>query len=100
VIRTTAGTENGEFYVYENWTNTFALVHRGSCSFCKYGQGTQKRGNKTGNGEWHGSFPAYDDAVTVARQKANRHPNGSVWIVRPCGICLRDELRRMQGNTK
>jgi hypothetical protein len=27
------------FYVYENWTNTFTKVHRGSCTYCRDGQG-------------------------------------------------------------
>ncbi|MGH9044555.1 MAG: hypothetical protein ACRDVP_06945, partial [Acidimicrobiales bacterium] len=42
------GADDGDFYVYENWTNTFALIHQGTCSFCRDGQGNQGvRGNKT-----------------------------------------------------
>ena len=84
-------TEKGEFFVYENWTNTFALVHRGSCSFCNHGRGMQGRGSKTPNGQWHGSFPTLGEALAAARQAAEQHPNASVWTVRTCGSCLRDK---------
>jgi hypothetical protein len=33
-----------KYYVYENWTNTFAKVHRGGCTFCNDGRGFQGRG--------------------------------------------------------
>jgi hypothetical protein len=87
-------TDSVGFYVYENWTNTFALIHRGSCSFCNDGQGAQGRGSKTPNGQWHGTFLTMDDAINAAREVAARHSNSSVWSVRPCGICLRGASRR------
>lgn len=89
-----ATVRTGDFYVYENWTNTFACVHLGNCSFCQHGQGVQGRGSSTPNGKWHGSFADYDEALNAARAAAKGHPNGEVWAVKPCGICLRSEYRR------
>lgn len=86
----------GEFFIYENWTNTFALIHRGSCSFCNHGRGVQGRGSKTRNGQWHGPVVTLDEAISAARDAASRHSNWSVWTVRPCGSCLRSELRGLQ----
>jgi hypothetical protein len=37
------------FYVYENWTNTFAKVHRRGCPYCNEGSGFQGRGTRTCN---------------------------------------------------
>jgi hypothetical protein len=96
VVTSDVETESGDFYVYENWTNTFALIHRGACSFCNHGQGVQGRGKQTPNGQWHGSFPTISEAHTAARGAADRHSNRSVWTVRPCGTCLRGELQRLR----
>jgi hypothetical protein len=85
--------ETREFYVYENWTNTFACVHLATCSFCQHGQGVQRRGSSTPNGKWHGSFPTFDEALNAARTTARGHANSEVWAVKPCGICLRAESR-------
>lgn len=93
VTRPTLDSQTHEFYIYENWTNTFALIHLGTCSFCNHGQGVQGRGNKTPNGQWHGVFPSLDEALSVARRVAGGHSNGSAWNVRPCGVCLRGALR-------
>lgn len=43
------------FYVYENWTNKRARLHRASCSFCNGGRGSQGSSSDK-NGEWHGPF--------------------------------------------
>jgi hypothetical protein len=93
-ISTTADTGTGEFHFYENWTNTYALVHRGSCPFCNRGRGTQGRGSETASGKWHGPFGTFDEAVALAREAIKVYRNRSVWIVRPCGTCLGNELRR------
>lgn len=77
----------GSFYVYENWTNTFAKVHRGSCPYCNDGRGFQGRGNRTRNGQWLGPFETADSAMVEARAAANRHSNSAVWIVESCGYC-------------
>lgn len=54
-----AGT--GGFYVYENWTNKRARLHRAACSFCNAGRGSQTAsGDK--NGEWHGPFANVEQA--------------------------------------
>lgn len=77
----------GNFYVYENWTNTFAKVHRWSCPHCNDGQGSQGRGNRTPNGQWLGPFETPELGMVEARALANRHSNRAVWIVEPCGYC-------------
>ena len=86
--------EGGPFYVYENWTNTFACIHKGACSFCNHGEGTQRRGSHTSNGQWHGRFSTLEEAHIAAREAAYRHPNREVWSIHPCGFCLRAERRR------
>lgn len=49
------------FYVYENWTNKRARLHRAECSFCNGGRGSQAdTGDK--NGEWHGPFADLEQA--------------------------------------
>lgn len=75
------------YYVYENWTNTFAKAHRGSCPYCNDGTGNQGRGSKTQSGQWHGDWPSMEDALRVAQSIANGHSNASVWTVGPCGYC-------------
>lgn len=52
------------FYVYENWTNKRARLHRAECSFCNGGRGSQA-GTGDKNGEWHGPFAD----VELARSK-------------------------------
>lgn len=49
------------FFVYENWTNKRARLHRAGCSYCKGGEGTQGSTSDQ-NGEWHGPFPEVEQA--------------------------------------
>lgn len=78
------------FYVYENWTNTFAKVHRGDCPYCNDGTGFQGRGSSTPSGRWLGPFASRDVANPAARDAAHGHPNRSVWEVGTCGYCGAD----------
>ncbi|MGP8007748.1 MAG: hypothetical protein ACLP2J_12050 [Acidimicrobiales bacterium] len=75
------------YYVYENWTNTFAKVHRGSCPYCNDGRGIQGRGSKTPSGQWLGPFHSADEAMAAASAAASQHSNGDVWVVASCGYC-------------
>jgi hypothetical protein len=52
------------YYVYENWHRKRTLVHRSSCSHCKYGQGTQPHDSGI-NGKWHGPFDSKGAAVAL-----------------------------------
>lgn len=61
VAQQVASAGAGGFYVYENWTNKRARLHRAECSFCNGGSGSQSAtGDK--NGEWHGPFANIEQA--------------------------------------
>lgn len=77
----------GSWYVYENWTNTFAKVHQGDCPYCNFGQGFQGRGSKTPSGQWNGPFASQSVALEAAEEAAGSYTNASVWIVGVCGYC-------------
>lgn len=79
--------EDGPFWVYENWTNTFTKVHVGACAFCNDGRGIQGRGSSTPSGRWLGPFPSLDRAKAAARDAADRHPNAAMWNVDCCRFC-------------
>ena len=57
------------FYIYENWQAGphKAVLHRGSCAFCKNGQGLAG-GSDPAHGEWHGPFPSLEAARASHRQ--------------------------------
>jgi hypothetical protein len=75
------------FYVYENWTHTFAKVHRGPCVFCKEGNGLHGAGRATPNGEWHGPYVTKQSASADADAVAARHANREKWDVDACRVC-------------
>ena len=50
------------FYVYENWTNKRARLHRGDCSYCNDGKGTQGTDSVT-NGQWFGPYSTREAAA-------------------------------------
>jgi hypothetical protein len=71
----------GGNYVYENWTNKRARLHRGTCSYCNAGRGTQgMTGDK--NGRWHGPIESLEKAR--ARLSALPYSNGT-----ECGSCMK-----------
>ena len=67
------------YWVYENYPNDKAIVHRASCSYCNRGAGIHRIG-KTRNGEWHGPFDDVQDARDRARSTYRSD-------VRDCTIC-------------
>ena len=45
------------FWVYENWTaEQKAVIHKGSCGYCKEGRGCHEHKLANRNGKWHGPF--------------------------------------------
>ncbi len=70
---------SSEWWVYENWIQHKAVVHRANCSFCQGGKGMHK-GSTTKNGQWLGPQGTRDEAMSVARE--TRQPD-----VRPCRKC-------------
>lgn len=60
------------FYVYENWTNKRARLHRGDCSYCNDGKGSQGTDSVT-NGEWFGPYSTREAAAE--RLASVSHPN-------------------------
>jgi hypothetical protein len=55
------------FWVYENWTHKRARVHRGDCSYCNDGHGTQPSDSGR-NGKWHGPFSDRASAFATAER--------------------------------
>lgn len=55
-----------EFFVYDNWVRSKAIVHRGICSFCNNGNGLHgKRATKSST--WHGPYLVVADARSKAK---------------------------------
>jgi hypothetical protein len=55
------------FYVYENWTAEHkAVIHIGSCGYCKEGRGCHRNPLGDRNGQWHGPFTTLDEAQKAA----------------------------------
>ena len=58
-----------DYWVYENWTVKKAKIHKGSCPYCKHGQGTDKPTPSSGrNDEWHGPYSTLEAAEVVAER--------------------------------
>ena len=68
-----------QYWVYENYPNNKAMVHKGTCLFCNNGKGVRK-GISNWNGQWHGPF---DDKASAQNEARNtgRHD------VRECSHC-------------
>lgn len=76
-----AVTDGGEsYYLYENWIHRRARLHRGSCSYCNYGRGTQGATAER-TGRWYG--PIGDRAEATARLQSLKHDNK-----KECGSCM------------
>jgi hypothetical protein len=68
------------FFVYQNWHRVRARLHRGNCSHCNDGRGTQP--NHSGaNDEWHGPFKELNHAQTLMASFGYSDSRG-------CRICL------------
>ena len=67
------------YWVYENYPNKKAVVHRSDCRHCQDGLGTHGTGN-TKNGVWHGPFTDADSAL--AKATSTHRAN-----IRTCSIC-------------
>jgi len=63
------------FYVYENWTRKRVRVHRGECSYCNNGHGTQSS-HSGRNDKWHGPYKNRADAFSVAGKLKQADSNG------------------------
>lgn len=68
------------YYIYENWIHRRARLHRGSCSYCNQGRGTQGATEER-TGRWYG--PIADRAEAVARLQSLKHDNKQV-----CSVCM------------
>ncbi len=67
-----------EFYVYENWTQKKAVIHRGNCGYCQFGKG--KNPTDSGkHGRWLGGFETFDEAATASHNTGQPH--------RRCKVC-------------
>ena len=65
-----------KFYVYENWIQGKAVVHRGDCHFCKNGKGFKELKNGSEYGKWLGPFEskqaAEDEALKTGKQNVKQ----------------------------
>ena len=75
------------FYIYENWQAGphKAVLHRGSCSFCKDGQGLSG-GSDPKHGKWHGPF---DTLLNARRSQLGL----DVAVRKECGCVERGERK-------
>ena len=78
-----------KFYIYENWQAGphRAVVHVGSCTFCRDGKGPHNAPDSP-NGQCHGPFTTAELARTAAARISGLKEQ------RDCGICKAGELRR------
>jgi len=76
---TPAKSLGDQFWVYENWTHEYATLHRGACSFCNEGRGTQSSTSGR-NGQWLGPFASSTDAWTKAESTGRKD-------LRRCQVC-------------
>ena len=59
------------FYVYENWTAEHkAVIHLGSCGYCKEGRGCHDNPLGERNGRWRGPFNTLTEAQRAGRETA------------------------------
>lgn len=63
------GTSPESYYVYHNWQAgpSKAVIHRGSCGYCKDGHG-RAGGYDPAHARWSKSFPTLADAHNFADQ--------------------------------
>ena len=69
------------YWVYENYPNDKAMVHKALCPWCNHGKGTSGTGY-TKNGEWQGPF----SNVQEAHDKAQSTERSDI---RDCAQCFR-----------
>ena len=77
--RELATAHGPSFYVYENWTQDRARVHRAECPFCNHGRGIHGTGNER-NGKWHPPLSGRDAAYRFAHSTRRSDISG-------CGHC-------------
>ena len=75
------------FWVYENWQAGphRAVIHAGSCGFCKEGLGRSGHGTDPAYGRWLGPFNSQDEAVA----RAESFKRLELTIHRCCGEAAR-----------
>ena len=67
------------YFVYENWTNQRAVIHRAECGHCNHGAG-RGPGSSGHHGRWHGPFDDETAATSAAKAAARTS--------KPCGHCM------------
>ena len=73
------------YYVYTNWTQPHARVHKGECPFCNEGEGIHNTDNEE-HGKWEiKSYPTYKEAYAAAKNFIEKHDCDDKQI--NCGHC-------------
>ena len=69
------------YHFYENWTvrPEKAKIHFSKCSFCNYGEGTDKPKEGGLHGIWHGPFATFQEAHDAPQETGKE--------VTTCGHC-------------
>lgn len=66
---------NTDYWVYENWVRSKAIVHRGECSFCNHGNGLHGS-RTTKSNTWHGPFESASAAMHDAKRRKRDRTEG------------------------
>lgn len=68
------------YYIYENWrAEKKVVIHTSKCSMCNNGKGIHVDASDS-NGQWHGPFKTFKDAVSFAEGCQDRK-------IKFCKIC-------------
>ena len=74
------------YWIYENWRahGYRVTIHKETCSFVNSGRGIHQGATPGRNGQWHGPFRNYQEAMRTALEFNHR---GNRPIVRECKFC-------------
>ncbi len=73
-----------KYYVYTNWTQKHARVHKGTCKDCNNGQG-KNHTSSTKHGMWLKPFKTYEEARKAAKDFIDKRKCKDKIIA--CGHC-------------
>ena len=72
------------YWVYENWQEKHASIHKATCGLCNDGQGCHNTSNQE-NGRWFGPYETYNLALHEAQTFV--HNNNCENDLKICNQC-------------